>query len=85
MVYGQSPDKMRSFQDCFFRAILTELIEYVKLDSRVTSARAFFFDLCRLVLENVNGKCKHNHFLLKNTLINYDVNVNRDTTREHRL
>ena len=35
----------------------------VKAHSHVTSVFAFFFDLCRPVLENVNVKCEHHHLL----------------------
>ena len=38
-------------------------IGFVKVDSHLTSAVAFFFDVCRQILENANVKCEHYHLL----------------------
>ena len=50
-------------------------IEFVKVDSHLTSAVAFFFDLCRQILENANVKYKHYHLLPKNPLLTFDANT----------
>ena len=41
----------------------------VKIHSHVTSAFAFFFDLCHPVVENVNANCEHNYLLPENPLL----------------
>ena len=47
---------------------------------------AFFFDLCRPVLENANVKCEHYHFLERiNIFLMFDENANADVTREQCL
>ena len=35
----------------------------IKVQSRVTSTFAFFFELCRPFLENGNDRCEHCHLL----------------------
>ena len=50
-----------------------------------TSAFAFFFDLCRLILENAHVKCKYHHLLLKNPFLTIDENANADVACEQGL
>ena len=50
----------------------------LKIRPHVTSA--FFFDLCRPVLENANVKCQHNHLLPWDLFLTSDVNANADVT-----
>ena len=46
-----------------------------KVHSHVTSAFAISLDLCRLVLENANVKCEHNHFLPLTLFLTFDTNL----------
>ena len=41
-------------------------------------ALAFFFDLCRLVIENVKIKCEDHHLKLQTLLVTFDANPNAD-------
>ena len=63
--------------------MLHSLAHTFMLHSHVTCAFAFFFDLCRPVLENTNVKCEHNHLLPQNPFSKLDGNA--DFTREQVL
>ena len=48
---------------------------FFKVHSHITSAFAFFFDLCRPVLENANVSGEHYHFFPWNPLLTFDTNA----------
>ena len=55
-------------------------LKIFKIHPHLTSAFAFFFDLCHPI---PNVKCEHNHLLPHNSLLISDVNANADITCEH--
>ena len=57
----------------------------VKAHSHLTIAFAFILDLCCPVLENVNVKCEHHHFLPQTPFMMFDENTNAVATCEQAL
>ena len=54
----------------------------LKVHSHVTFALAFFFGLCRPVLQNAKIKCEHHHLLLLIPFLIFDANPNSDAKCE---
>ena len=59
--------------------------ECLKVHSHVTSAFAYFFDLCRSVLQNANVKLDHYHFLPWNPFLRFGAKAKIDVTCDQDL